>query len=350
MAVWLHRFPQNPLYSIFIALVILFLLSSFHTPNPTSPSFQFPSTLPSRYPPTRSSDPQLTAQLQILQDNLTTICPGPNEAIHLQPGLTTSQEKRYGHLRKQRGKYMLVTTIRQIQSQLPDLLNTVLVLATYLGPEKIAFSVLEGPSDDCTSSALELVLVPLLHSLGVPENAIWIRTREPSIDFNQHNRIEVLAELRNRAFSPLWDDPIGKEVIAVVAFNDVYLQASDVLELLHQHVKAGEKSGLEIGITTGMDYLERWPEWYYDIWVGRTVRRNKHRNQKPIERFFALHRCAPCVFCDSPAVHRSIPATCSIPSPHHGGPQQIISSPNPHLHSRNIARSNPFKYIHHGMV
>jgi len=167
---------------------------------------------------------------------------------------------------------MLVTTIRQIQSQLPDLLNTILILTTFLGPERVSFSFLEGPSDDCTSDVLENVLRPLLLSLGVPDSHIGLQTRAPHIDFNRHNRIEILAELRNRAFAPLWDEEnVGKDVVAVVAFNDVYLRAGDVLELLHQHLMAGKQSEVETGITTGMDYLERWPEWYYDIWVGRTV-------------------------------------------------------------------------------
>ena len=167
---------------------------------------------------------------------------------------------------------MLVTSIRQIQAQLPDLLNTLLILTTFLGPDRLSFSILEGPSDDCTPDALELVLLPLLLSLGVPEAHIRLQTRQSKIDFDHHNRIRVLAELRNRAFEPLWEDgPMGRDILAVVVFNDVYLRASDALELLHQHLMAGAKSGKETGVTTGMDYLERWPEWYYDVWVGRTV-------------------------------------------------------------------------------
>ena len=266
----IYRLSRSPLLLIATALTLLFLLSSFSRSDPTSSSFQFPSLRPSRYPPSRIlSSLVLTPLLQDLHQNLTVICPGANQPVYPSPGLTFSQEKRYTHLREE-GRYMLVTTIREIQGQLPDLLNTILVLTAFLTPQRLVFSIFEGPSDDCTSSAFELVLLPLLSSLGVSPSQIHLHTRAPPIDFNQHNRIQALADLRNRAFAPIWEDT-GRELRAVVAFNDVYLRPSDVLELLHQHVKAGEKSGVETGITTGMDYYERSPEWYYDVWVGRTV-------------------------------------------------------------------------------
>lgn len=277
----IYRLLRNP-YILFSLLVTgLFLISFLQHPDPTSPSFQFPSLFPSAYPPTRvSSDPYLTEQLLSLRSNLTTICPDAPVPVYTQARLTLSQEKRYAHLRRPRipgrtttdGTYVLVTTIRQIQAQLPDLLNTVLVLITFLGPERLSFSIYEGPSDDCTPNVLEHVLLPFLVSLGVSGKLIRLQTRAPQIDFNQHNRIQALAELRNQALAPLWEDSeLVRDVVAVVAFNDVYLRASDVLELLHQHIKAGERSGQETGITTGMDYYERLPEWYYDVWVGRTV-------------------------------------------------------------------------------
>lgn len=169
---------------------------------------------------------------------------------------------------------MVVTTVREIQSQLPDFLNSLIVLITYLGPHRLSFSILEGPSGDCTADALERVVGPTLLSLGIPQNQLHLVTRESKIDFSQHNRIEVLAELRNRALSPLWagasETNKGKErehegVEAVVFVNDVYLKASDVLEVLHQHVASGA------GISTAWDWMERKPAYYYDVWVGRTV-------------------------------------------------------------------------------
>lgn len=258
---------------VYLAALILgiFLLSSLHSPDPTSSTFQIPGLLPSKYPPPRHpSNAVLDSRLAIANQRLQQACPGPLEAVYVDPGLTTAQERRYSHLRKGKGRYMIVTTIREIQAQLPDFLNTLIVLITFLGPNKLSFSILEGPSGDCTPIALESVLGPTLLNLGIPQHHLHLITRESKIDFNQHNRIEVLAELRNRALTPLWSQSTGrgreKDVIEeVIMINDVFLKASDVLELLYQHKKAGA------GMTTAWDWMEREPAYYYDVWVGRTV-------------------------------------------------------------------------------
>ena len=126
-----------------------------------------------------------------------------------------------------------------------------------------------------------------------------LQIREPPIDFGRHNRIAVLAELRNRAFEPLWqsDNQAHHDLVAVVAFNDVYLRAVDVLELLHQHIVAGQVSGKETGITTGMDYYERWPEWYYDVWVGRTVSKESGKDVSRLTDILSPF-CSPFITSD----------------------------------------------------
>jgi len=278
---------------LILALIFFALFLSLGQYDQFSTSFQLPP------PPSAqlsTTEILLQQQLDQLRERLLEVCPAAPEPIYAKPLLTKSQEERYRHLqnlgdghskhgheymaakrapsrRKRGSRYMLTTTIRQIQDQLPDLLNTILVLTMFLGPNKLSFSILEGPSSDCTPEVLEQVLQPLLLSLGVPASSIRMKTRESKIDFSNHNRIEVLAELRNKALEPLWDDRngVGRDVGAVVFFNDVYMKARDVLELLHQHVMAEEASGLETGITSGWDWYERSPAHYYDVWVGRTV-------------------------------------------------------------------------------
>ncbi|KAK1923656.1 cryptococcal mannosyltransferase 1-domain-containing protein [Papiliotrema laurentii] len=265
-----HRHPR--LSQLALSLFALFLISSLQHPDPTSPSFQLPGLFPSHYPASRHlSNPALNTRLTTAAANLSQACQSPIEPIHIDPGLTPAQERRYEHLRRGQGRVMVVTTIREIASQMPDFLNALIVLVTYLGPSRLSFSILEGPSDDCTAQALENVLKPTLLEMGVPERHLHLTTRESKIDFSKHNRIEVLAGLRNRALSPLWTSTSkgkGKAddaVEAVVFVNDVYLRASDVLEVLHQHKRAGA------GITTAWDWMERKPEYYYDVWVGRTI-------------------------------------------------------------------------------
>lgn len=190
--------------------------------------------------------------------------------MHLDPDLTEAQKKRYLPLKRStRGRYLLVTNTRQIEAHLPDLLNTLIVLLRYLTPEHLAVSILEGPSSDCTQKAVEQVLKPMLEEQGLGRAWTRIETGESKIDWEKHNRIEKIAELRNRALAPLWqgvnDQKWENEIEAVVFFNDVYLHAADILEVLYQHVKN------EAGITTAMDWWKKRPEYYYDIWVGRTV-------------------------------------------------------------------------------
>ncbi len=188
------------------------------------------------------------------------------------PALTAAQMKRYDHLRKgdeDKGLYMFTTITRQISDQLPDLLSALLVVLDFLGPNRVAFSFLEGPSTDLTPSVLDDILHPLLTSLGVSENRIHITTHSPAIDFSDptSNRIAILASLRNTALSPLWDSNSElKDVTkAVVFMNDVYLKAEHLLEVMHMH----EVNGADL--SSGWDWYRKDPAYYYDVWVGRTV-------------------------------------------------------------------------------
>ncbi|RXK37967.1 hypothetical protein M231_04753 [Tremella mesenterica] len=270
-------FLRHPIRSILFFLTFIgLLILSTNKPDPTSNKFQFPSLFPSRYPPPTSSSLLTNRVLSKLPLSFRQHCPRQAyDPVYPSPALTSSQERRYDHLRKPyipgrtTSKYMFVTLTREIQSQLPDLLNTLVLLTSFLGPDRVSFSILEGPSDDCTPQVLEEVLLPTLLEVGVPRKEIHLKTREGKIDFSNVNRIETLAGLRNRALGPLFDERM-EDVVAVVFFNDVFLRVGDVLEILHQHVKAGEESGLESGITAAMDYWQKRPEYYYDIWVGRT--------------------------------------------------------------------------------
>ncbi|WWC65904.1 uncharacterized protein I303_108526 [Kwoniella dejecticola CBS 10117] len=247
---------------------MLFLISFFSNPNPSiSHKFQIPGIFPS-IPPATSiivEDPFLHKIINLTSVEYSKICTNTDAPVYLEPALTPSQQRRYGNLRNTKGGYMLVTNTRQIENHLPDLLNTIIVLVNFLGKDKLFFSILEGPSNDCTPKILNSVLIPLLHSLGVPSGRVKISTDEPKINWSHHNRIEKIAELRNRALEPLWTEWQDDHIESIVFFNDVYLRASDILELLYQHDSNGAS------ITTGMDWWKKKPEYYYDIWVGRTI-------------------------------------------------------------------------------
>jgi alpha-1,3-mannosyltransferase len=192
------------------------------------------------------------------------------EQVFPYQALTRAQQTRYRLLSlpssKSDGLYLFATLIRQVQDQIPDLIAALVVVVDTLGPQRVAFTFLEGPSDDLTPSVFNSILQPLLLSLGVPSRRIRIITDSPSVDFNNGNRIELLANLRNDALQPLWQNSaFGTNVKSVVFFNDVYLKAEHILELLYVHQINGA------GMTAAWDWYKREPAYFYDVWVGRTV-------------------------------------------------------------------------------
>jgi hypothetical protein len=104
--------------------------------------------------------------------------------------------------------------------------------------------------------------------LGVPPQNINIQTHLPKVDWEQHHRIELLADMRNEAMKPLYDTSPsgkthdGKDWSAVIFYNDVYLSGTHFLELLHQHYMQ------DSDMTCGWDHAGR---WFYDGWVGRDM-------------------------------------------------------------------------------
>ena len=230
------------------------------------------------------------------------------------PRLSQPQERRYAHLRGppdqqdikpgksvvtandgQKEKYMLVAILKNVDHILYDLINTILVLTSFLGPNHISLSIIEGPSTDESASLLEDVLYPALLRMGVKSSDINLHLNAEKVDWHHRNRIELLAELRNQALSPVWLDKdsghdgdalirreraangqrsVGKDVRAIAFFNDVFLSASHILELFHQHVQTESTTGQRPSMTTAMDYRignDNEETFFYDVWVSRLV-------------------------------------------------------------------------------
>ena len=325
MASVLRIHPQSTVFGLLcLFLCGILFFSLFADPDPTSPYFQFPAFRPYRFPAFHSAfDAQVDRALVNASQALAHVCHGRAEPIYLDPGLTPSQKERYSLLASGPKRIMLVTTTREIELHLPDLLNTFVVLVSFLGAHRLSFSILEGPSDDCTPQALEEVVVPTLLQMGVPQRAITLRTRESKIDWSKHNRIEALANLRNQALAPLYTE---KQIDEVVMFNDVFLRASDILEVLYQHRRAGAS------ITAAWDWLKRIPAEYYDVWVGRTVRR------------CVLNRWVRVTH------HRSTLETFSTPWISRGGSLQTICSIIPPCLRSDSKSWNRSKYTPPGTV
>lgn len=332
---------KRPLFVLSLVLGCIFFLSFLSHPDPSARRLQWPGLFPSSPPPVmHTEDLFLERALNVTSEAFREICPSTGGPVHLDPDLTEAQKKRYLPLkRSKRGRYLLVTNTRQIEAHLPDLLNTLIVLLRYLAPEHLAVSILEGPSSDCTQKAVEQILVPMLEYQGLEKAWTKIETGESKIDWGKHNRIEKIAELRNRALAPLWQGESSQkwedEIEAVVFFNDVYLHAADILEVVYQHVKNGA------GITTAMDWWKKRPEYYYDIWVGRTV---SHRHSLRVcDRFpWIMHTLTPD--------DRSTRAIYSILLTTLGGLHRPTYSPTRLTLVQPIPTSNHSKSFHRGML
>lgn len=333
---------KSPLFVLSLVLVCIFFLSFLSHPDPSARKLQWPGLFPSPSPSViHTKDLFLERALNATSEAFREICPSAGDPVHLDPDLTEAQKKRYLPLkRSKRGRYLLVTNTRQIEAHLPDLLNTLIVLLRYLAPEHLAVSILEGPSSDCTQKAVEQILVPMLEYQGLEKAWTRIETGESKIDWGKHNRIEKIAELRNRALAPLWQGESSQkwedEIEAVVFFNDVYLHAADILEVVYQHVKNGA------GITTAMDWWKKRPEYYYDVWVGRTV---SHHSLLLLAHFpWIMHKLTH--YTDD----RSTRATYSILLTTPGGPHPRTYSLTPLTPVTPIPASNHSKSSHRGTL
>ncbi|KAK4689662.1 alpha-1,3-mannosyltransferase, partial [Tremellales sp. Uapishka_1] len=196
-----------------------------------------------------------------------------------QPFLTEELKNRYAHLIEEfdedagewleggERRWYMVTVCRQVAGMLADWFSAWTVLADYLGPETLVFSLIEGDSADGSGEIFSGVMRAHLLFLGVlPEN-IFIETNGPPIDWESVHRIEQLAKMRNAGMQLFYDDPDGLSPdghpwSAIVFYNDVYLSATHYLELLHQHFMQ------DADMTCGWDHAGK---WFYDGWVGRDM-------------------------------------------------------------------------------
>jgi hypothetical protein len=162
------------------------------------------------------------------------------------PALSPAQYARFEHLlthttsddASNGGRVLFTSVLLNVEPLAADLFGTLVGLADFLGPDRFGLSIVEGPSSDGTAHLFLEVLVPVLLAMGVPPSALYLSLDRPSADFASHNRIAVLAGLREEAVAPLRSDRPARWR-TVVFFNDVWWSLSMGLEMLSQHVKQG---------------------------------------------------------------------------------------------------------------
>ncbi|KAK7417093.1 hypothetical protein QQZ08_011752 [Neonectria magnoliae] len=143
----------------------------------------------------------------------------------------------------------------------PRLLGSIIEAVRFLGPERCALSIVEGNSPDGTADVL-VALRPFLDRLD-----LTYFYNSSTINPAKGNRIHKLAELRNLALQPLFDNSDRvSESTAVLFLNDVAACTEYLLEL------ALQRRTLGADMTCAMDWTYAGQDpTFLDVWVARTL-------------------------------------------------------------------------------
>lgn len=174
-------------------------------------------------------------------------------------------------------RFFIAACLHQSQAVLPhwnaELIRLVVALQRSEPAGSISnvfVSVYESGSTDLTGDYLE-ALDSHLEFLGVPH-----RVERGSLVRGSRNRIDFLAEVRNKALEPLY---MGHGIYdQVVWLNDVFFCADGILQLTYQALPI-HRGGLGADAVCGMDYSlfddpRQGPSsqcGFYDIWVAHDI-------------------------------------------------------------------------------
>lgn len=139
--------------------------------------------------------------------------------------------------------------------------------------QRIFVSVYESGSTDRTKEFLSLLEAVLIF-LGVPHHI-----ERGNDQRGNRNRIEFLADIRNKAMRPLYDSATSYD--QVLWLSDNYFCADGALQLL-AHALPTSKGGLGADAMCGADY-HRAP-WchFYDLWATTNIRGRRFRPIAPV--------------------------------------------------------------------
>lgn len=184
-------------------------------------------------------------------------CPAPtgDRYSHLKGNSTNMAQ---GHARPP--KFFFALDLHQCATLLPRLVGSIVESIHFLGPQNCALSIVEGRSDDGTFEIL-LSLRKEIESLGA---AYYFHSSD--INPTEGERIEKLAELRNKALEPLLDhaEQSPTDATTVIFINDVAICMEDILELVYQ------RNFQSADMTCAMDWTYVGPDpTFYDVWIAR---------------------------------------------------------------------------------
>ncbi|KAI8905556.1 cryptococcal mannosyltransferase 1-domain-containing protein [Gorgonomyces haynaldii] len=174
--------------------------------------------------------------------------------------LCSNDYSKYTYLQHLNTTFLIALNLYNNEQVFPLLSSQIDSLIEFLGRDRFYVSVYENGSRDNT----QLLLSDWRKTLDTRGVRNRIVTDPLDTDYQKLNRIQVLAEIRNKALKPLEQHHFDM----VLFMNDVYHCLDDTLELIHQ--QHSQKSD----ITCGFDYTFQFPTGltvFYDTWVARTL-------------------------------------------------------------------------------
>ncbi|KZV67558.1 glycosyltransferase family 69 protein [Peniophora sp. CONT] len=188
-------------------------------------------------------------------------------------------EARYAPLRDASKNVFIAANLYNSENILPTFFQELPVLIEHLGKESVFVSVYESNSKDRTPEMLQL-LEGVLFALGVPHTIVYAKQD----DKPPGTRIEMLADVRNRALDPLYTGEAaqfmpGEEFDEILFMNDIAFCAADMLELLLEKRVQGANQACTV------DYMEA---VIYDRWVLRDIHGKPFYRWQDVSWFYKI--------------------------------------------------------------
>ncbi|OMJ12538.1 Alpha-1,3-mannosyltransferase CMT1 [Smittium culicis] len=161
-------------------------------------------------------------------------------------------------------KYFFSMNLYNNEEALPFIIQEIMQLFKFLGPENIFLSIYENGSMDNT----KLILAEFKKFLEASDLRYRL-VADSIVRPEKYHRIEYLAGVRNKALEPLeTEEKLGFVYDKIVFLNDIFFCYYDILELLYQ--SDFQKSDL----TCPLDFLikEKIPTiTFRDLWVAHDL-------------------------------------------------------------------------------
>ena len=184
--------------------------------------------------------------------------------------MTEDAKTRYDQIDHAGKRYFIAANLFNSERVLPTLImNIAEVITTFINSGAYVYiSIYENGSTDDTSKWLH-AFDYLLSKWKIPHQ---IRSDPETCAWSDYNRIDMLAELRNRALTPLYENPDPYHTI--LFYNDIFHCPTDVYELLYQKQIQDADVVCPLDWSFGGDAYnrQRVPSGsFYDSWVARTL-------------------------------------------------------------------------------